>query len=433
MRLALALSFIMLGVGCGERPGRQGEKAVPPNVVATKDPSPLTAVLALPSAERDALLDTNKYSVGNFRPQEVDLYFTVAVPRLLSQLADADPAKRSAAAAAVADRIWSQVSPRHRFRDANFYSDVLLERLPHTPGLLDALARATGDTDPGVRTQAARALALLGPRAEGATSALRGRVDGAAGGPRLEAAEALWWVARAAPELAGVLDVEFRSDDLARRRSAGAVVRRIAGVGDGDGHTARSERARLPESRMSDRTNPTTKALLAASDHLLVGGDEFDRFLGADDNRLLLGFVRAVETAPDRPLAVEVLVRAPGAVAAVVKAPPQKGREVVLEAAGRVIKGPTDPAVRLRMLDAVQAAGPEAAEVTPVVIELVGHRDPRFRQRAAEVLGSFGGAAKAAVPVLVKGLLDEDLDARYAAGQALKRVDPEAAKKALVP
>jgi hypothetical protein len=51
------------------------------------------------------------------------------------------------------------------------------------------------------------------------------------------------------------------------------------------------------------------------------------------------------------------------------------------------------------------------------------------RQKAAEALGALGPAAKEATPALVKALKDDDLDARYAAGQALKAIDPETAKK----
>ncbi len=55
------------------------------------------------------------------------------------------------------------------------------------------------------------------------------------------------------------------------------------------------------------------------------------------------------------------------------------------------------------------------------------------RRRAAEVLGSLGAEAKAAAPALAETVKDPDEAVRRAAGEALKKIDPDAAKKAGVP
>jgi HEAT repeat protein len=49
---------------------------------------------------------------------------------------------------------------------------------------------------------------------------------------------------------------------------------------------------------------------------------------------------------------------------------------------------------------------------------------------AAKALGQFGLAAKEAVPALTKALKDANPRGRQEAAEALKQIDPEAAKKA---
>jgi hypothetical protein len=57
-------------------------------------------------------------------------------------------------------------------------------------------------------------------------------------------------------------------------------------------------------------------------------------------------------------------------------------------------------------------------------------KDERVRQGAATSLGRMGEAARAAVPALIDILKDEDKDVRSQAAGALKKIDPEAARKA---
>lgn len=66
--------------------------------------------------------------------------------------------------------------------------------------------------------------------------------------------------------------------------------------------------------------------------------------------------------------------------------------------------------------------------VVPVMTNLLHDGDQYVRQMAADVLGNFGTRAKAAVPALTNALNDSSIAEDV--GLALKRIDPEAAKKA---
>ena len=52
--------------------------------------------------------------------------------------------------------------------------------------------------------------------------------------------------------------------------------------------------------------------------------------------------------------------------------------------------------------------------------------DPPARQRAADAIGHYGPAVKAAVPALTKLLADRDVAVRESAAEALGRIGPEA-------
>jgi HEAT repeat protein len=61
------------------------------------------------------------------------------------------------------------------------------------------------------------------------------------------------------------------------------------------------------------------------------------------------------------------------------------------------------------------------------------HKDFKVRNRVADILGRMGPVAKQAVPGLVAALEDPTPLVRTTAAKALKRIDPDAAKKAGVP
>ena len=98
--------------------------------------------------------------------------------------------------------------------------------------------------------------------------------------------------------------------------------------------------------------------------------------------------------------------------------------------------------VRIEVAKALWAIA-EHKKAIPALIELLNDKDPNARWGAAESLGWIGPKAKAAVPALQKALDDTGLAGSVnpdgsrkfravfvAAGEALKKIDPEAAKKA---
>jgi HEAT repeat protein len=67
------------------------------------------------------------------------------------------------------------------------------------------------------------------------------------------------------------------------------------------------------------------------------------------------------------------------------------------------------------------------------LVKKVGDTEAAVRREAAGALERFGPAAKEAVPALVAALADRDFPVVLAVRDALKRIDPEAARKAGVP
>lgn len=67
----------------------------------------------------------------------------------------------------------------------------------------------------------------------------------------------------------------------------------------------------------------------------------------------------------------------------------------------------------------------------PALIQRLREAQPIARSYAAKSLGAIGRDAKQAVPALTEALRDQDADVRHFARLALKKIDPEAAAKAL--
>jgi HEAT repeat protein len=120
-----------------------------------------------------------------------------------------------------------------------------------------------------------------------------------------------------------------------------------------------------------------------------------------------------------------------------------------------------------RLLRSDDPSSLESPELVPFLVEALGDSNPTVRARAANALGGIGPAARAAVPALVDltkdahGNLDQDTlkyiqtakklmaenpgaklnlefdtpeeAARYAAADALLKIDPAAAKQAGLP
>src|SRR5262249_55258081 len=98
--------------------------------------------------------------------------------------------------------------------------------------------------------------------------------------------------------------------------------------------------------------------------------------------------------------------------------------------------------VRVEAARALWAIGEQKSAI-PALIDLLGHTDPHTRWGAAAALEAIGPKAKAAVPALLKALKDTELaqwgspdgtvefkPVQIAAEKALRKIDPEAARKA---
>jgi HEAT repeat protein len=68
----------------------------------------------------------------------------------------------------------------------------------------------------------------------------------------------------------------------------------------------------------------------------------------------------------------------------------------------------------------------------PALIQFLRDSDSDTRRNAAKALWCFGAAAKQAVPALVESLQDPSVAVQSEAANALKKIDPEAAAKALI-
>jgi HEAT repeat protein len=76
---------------------------------------------------------------------------------------------------------------------------------------------------------------------------------------------------------------------------------------------------------------------------------------------------------------------------------------------------------------------PASERVIPVLVESLKSKSGLVRYAAAETLGDFGPKARAAVPLLVKVYNANDIEiggSHRVVGEALKRIDPEAARQA---
>jgi len=87
-----------------------------------------------------------------------------------------------------------------------------------------------------------------------------------------------------------------------------------------------------------------------------------------------------------------------------------------------------DGAARQRAALAIGEMGPKAKAAVPDLVDALKDKSGRVRRFAAKALGQIGPKAKAAVPSLTEALKDDEVGSM--AGYALKKIDPEAARKA---
>ena len=95
------------------------------------------------------------------------------------------------------------------------------------------------------------------------------------------------------------------------------------------------------------------------------------------------------------------------------------------------LKGPheRDRIIAVRLLPQRKQ---QAAQVVPGLIEALKDKDSDIRWSAAIGLGGFAEQARDAIPALQAAQRDRDARVREAAGKALSRIDPEAARKPAV-
>src|SRR5207247_532376 len=90
--------------------------------------------------------------------------------------------------------------------------------------------------------------------------------------------------------------------------------------------------------------------------------------------------------------------------------------------------------VRVSVAEALGSFGPAAKPAVPAMIEAyTKSRDPNWgnRSRFILALGALGPAAKAAVPMLIEALKDREVESRPAVAKALGKIGPDA--KAAIP
>lgn len=85
---------------------------------------------------------------------------------------------------------------------------------------------------------------------------------------------------------------------------------------------------------------------------------------------------------------------------------------------------------RMKAVRTLKVRSDEAAQVVPALIESLKDKHGEVRQGAAIKLGLFGDNAKEAIPALKAALKDRDPRVVEAAGNALAKIDPNAAPEA---
>ena len=79
---------------------------------------------------------------------------------------------------------------------------------------------------------------------------------------------------------------------------------------------------------------------------------------------------------------------------------------------------------------ALANSGQDPETWMPVILELIRDKNSGRRIVTIKYLGLIGNKARAAVPIIITALTDNEELVREAAAEALKKIDPEAAAKA---
>ena len=263
-----------------------------------------------------------------------------------------------------------------------------------------ALTKALSDKDARLRRTAAYALALVGSKATSAAGPLTAALGDTEADVRGLAAKALGRIGPAAKEALPKLAAALKDSDAVVRVHAALALWQIDGQTGGLpvlSAALKDMRAYVREQACEALGTVGAKAGAAAPELLATMADLDAR-------------VRAV------------------CADALGKVPATKAIRERLTAA----LADKDEGVRLSaargLFDAAEAA--QRAKLVQTVSAALDSDSAAGRKRAAQILGAFGPAAKAAVPALVQSLRDRENAVRAAAAAALKQIDPKAAAKA---
>lgn len=398
------LALIVCGCGGSQPAHKPAVNADPPppkkeNKVASERPEPKTMAQLkdLDAAQRNKAIFANDYYTPA-RPEEIKIFHAVVLPTMLATLGADDAKNRAIVIERVRKMVVfgrSSVGKNHDEAlgvGPDGGGEYFANTLASQKELINGLATAVGSVDASIRHDAAGALIAFGPLAKGAIPTLRPVLKSENPEIRALAAEVLWFTNRDGEAFESLVH-QLRSDGEREQKAALRALRLI---------WERDTEERFYE----DRGIYENFYFLKHLQHLDRTAADADRFASTP------GCVRNL-----------LMLENNGT-------PYREAHEILRELA---YQGST--AMLPSLDEAFKVVEHDASKKTIVelMVIMVENKNPRIRQKAAESLGRLGSAGEPAVPVLVRALRDDDLDARYAAGQALKAINPDAAKRALVP
>jgi HEAT repeat protein len=298
------------------------------------------------------------------------------------------------------------------------------------PAAVPALIQALRGRDADVRSRAAQVLGLIGPEAQAAAPTLVEVLRDPEARVRVRAAEALWQIAQD-PAGVALLPAVLGGEDGVLRRDAArclgqmgpaarpAVPALVEALRDADDVT------RVLVAEVLGRIGPGAAAAVPAlAEALREPDDPISRTaagaleqIGPVSVPALLGALHDQDSG--------VRVRAARALGAIDHRSP-----AAVAALTEAIRDP-EAGVRVRAAEALWLIAEDPASIA-ILAEVLGNEEiaPGERRGAAQVLGQIGPAARAARHTLTKLTEAGNFLLRSAAADALRRVDPEAAREA---
>jgi len=317
---------------------------------------------------------------------------------------------------------------------------------------LDELARLLADENPDLRRAAATTLSLLGPEARDAVPTLEKAVQDPNTVVRLEAANALWLIAR--NQEAQQLLVSLLQDGDSAVRSTAAVLLGLLSGDDAAGAVPALIRALWDENslvrsnaaealgRIGPKAQKAIPALLAIldaeieEDPVVSATTEALGLLGQESKQAIASLRKKLKH-PDgyvcalAALGLSRIEKEPEARAVAHKClshPIARPRICAAEALWHFSQDREAIAVLLDILTEAEIGNREAL-ADDRQRETISNQ----RYMAIRALGRIGPPARVAIPPLLDLLQAEDRMIRITAADALKRIDPEVAKKAGLP